>query len=385
MFALSPGDYAEPPHADESRQQQIARARLLVMGGSTPLAAPLGLAPWLWRSWLRCLAAGRQPGERVVYDAPGAHALRQARDRHEALLQAARPVMAQLVGAVGAMGCFCLLTDAQGTVIEVQGPVDRHDARAQAIARVGVDLSERSVGTTAIGTALAERTPVWLHRSEHFFEANRHYSCAGAPLHGPDGHCLGMLDITGIDVPERPELLHLGLCCARAIEDRLLRALPHALLLHLNWPGGPLGQEGEGLLAIDADGHVAGSNSPARQLVPLPLSRPGQPLHCAELLAMPWQALVDHARLRPNEPLRLPLWSGLRLQALAQPGPQLRRLLPAQAQVQPASPLRSSQGVLIEQALQEAQGNVAQAARALGISRATLYRKLGARRAAPAP
>ena len=248
MFALSP-DAAQPCPADP-RHQQVARARSLVFGDQALAGSPPGIAPWLWRSWQRCLAAGRRPDERVVYEALGPHALRQTRDGHEVLLQAARPVMAQLVGAVGAMHYFSLLTDARGTVLEVQGPLERNDIRVQAIARVGVDLSEQGVGTTAIGAALAEHGPVWLHRAEHFFEANRHYSCAGAPLSGPDGSCLGMLDITGVDVPERPELMHLALRCARAIEDRLLRALPHALLLHLNWPGGPLGQEGEGLLAL---------------------------------------------------------------------------------------------------------------------------------------
>src|SRR2546427_8316494 len=79
----------------------------------------------------------------------------------------------QLVGAVGAMHYFSLLTDARGTVLEVQGPLERSDIRVQAIARVGVDLSEQGVGTTAIGAALAEHGPVWLHRAEHFFEANR--------------------------------------------------------------------------------------------------------------------------------------------------------------------------------------------------------------------
>ena len=49
------------------------------------------------------------------------------------------------------------------------------------------------------------------------------------------------------------------------------------------------------------------------------------------------------------------------------------------------SPLRASEGVLIEQALQDAQGNVTRAARALGISRATLYRKLGARKPVSPP
>jgi transcriptional regulator of acetoin/glycerol metabolism len=122
MFALSPGDYNTPSDAADARQQQIARARHLVLTGQATGAAPAGVAPWLWRSWQRCLAAGRRPDERVVYEALGPHALRQAQDGHEALLQAARPVMAQLVGAVGAMRYFSLLTDARGTVLDVQGP-----------------------------------------------------------------------------------------------------------------------------------------------------------------------------------------------------------------------------------------------------------------------
>jgi transcriptional regulator of acetoin/glycerol metabolism len=41
---------------------------------------------------------------------------------------------------------------------------------------------------------------------------------------------------------------------------------------------------------------------------------------------------------------------------------------------------------LIRQAVEAARGNVAEAARALGISRATVYRKIGARRSSrPAP
>ena len=42
------------------------------------------------------------------------------------------------------------------------------------------------------------------------------------------------------------------------------------------------------------------------------------------------------------------------------------------------APLRAAEAALIRQAVQNARGNVAEAARALGISRATVYRKLGA-------
>lgn len=380
MTSLCP---AAPPAGE--RHVLVAQARTQMLSGAENALAPQDVAGWLWRSWQRCMAGGRRPQDKVEFEAVGPHALRHAQERHQALIQAARPVMAQLVGAVGAMRYFCLLTDAAGTVLEVQGPVNRQDLRALAIGRVGVDLSEHGVGTSAIGAALAEQGPVWLHQREHFFDALRDYSCAGAPVFGPEGQCLGMLDITGIEVPERPELQLLALRCARAMEDRLLRAMPHAVLLHLNWPGGPLGQEGEGLLALDAEGYLLGGNTVARQLVPRPLQPPGGRLHCQELLAMPWSNLVDHARRRQDEPVQVPLWSGLRLQALVRTGPALQPglfqgLAAAPRPASGAMPLRTNEQLLIQQAVQEAGGNISLAARNLGLSRATLYRRLSRRR-----
>ncbi len=74
-----------------------------------------------------------------------------------------------------------------------------------------------------------------------------------------------------------------------------------------------------------------------------------------------------------------PLWTGLRLQALAF-APSRESLIistPAQPQSAPQLQLKEVEDHLIRQAVEQARGNVAQAARALGISRATVYRKLG--------
>ena len=350
----------------------------------------LTIEPWIVRSWQRCLANGHRPAQQLAFNVVSAPAVRRTADQHAALLQAARPVLAQLTRAVAGMHYFALLTDARGMVIEVQGAVDRNDPRAHAIGRVGIDLSEAAVGTAAIGAALAELQPVWLHRGEHFFEVNSGYSCAGAPLFGTHGQCVGMLDLTGVDVPQRPELRHLVARSARAIEDALFLQLPHALLLRINWPGSTLGGEGNGLMALDADGTVVGTNSMARQLVPQPLREPGVPVHCSDLLAMPWSLLFDAAKRQPAAPMDLPLWSGLRLQGLAQRNTATRHgvgvrtplPLPHAAPAVPVpsgpAPLRAAEAALIRQAVQNARGNVAEAARALGISRATVYRKLGA-------
>jgi transcriptional regulator of acetoin/glycerol metabolism len=366
------------------RHTQIAQARqALLAHGAVPARAQV--EPWIARSWQRCLAQGLRPSQRVVFDAVSAPALRRSQEESHRLLLAARPVLEQLTRAIAGMRYFALLTDARGIVVDVQGPCDQRDPRASAIGRVGIDLSEAAVGTTAIGAALTELQPVWLHRGEHFFDDNGSYSCAGAPLFDPLGQCIGMLDLTGVDVPERPELRHLVARSARAMEDALLLQQPHALLLRVNWPGCPLGGEGDGLLALDGDGFVVGANSMARQLMPQPLAPQGHhtssPTHAGDLLAMPWALLFDAARRQPAQPLDLPLWSGLRLQALARLPAQARgssRPAPALGGVlRTAAPLREAETALIRQAVLEARGNVAEAARTLGISRATVYRKLG--------
>jgi transcriptional regulator of acetoin/glycerol metabolism len=281
-------------------------------------------------------------------------------------------VLAELMRAMGNIGYFAILTNAEGIVIDAHGPVDRSDRRADAIARVGVDLSERAVGTTAISAALTELQPVWLHRGEHFFDDNSAYSCAGAPVFGPDGLCAGMLDLTGVEVNERPALKHLVRRSARSIENSWLLTAPHALTLRLNWPGNQPGDDSDGLLTLDADGRITGANPTARQMLALELGSPD--LHASDVFAMPWENLFD-AALRDNGFYEAPLWSGLRLQIQARRSD--RAPASGRAHASSGKALRDVETELIRQAVVKARGNVAEAARALGISRATVYRKLG--------
>lgn len=372
----------------ELRLQQIDHARRAVMVEGRALADLLPEAgaerAWIERSWRRCLARGQRPEQPVDFEPVSAQAMRRGRDASHALVQAARPVLDRLGRAIANTRYFAILTDADGVVVDVDGPIDRSDRRAALITRIGVDLSEARVGTTAIGAVLAEQQPVWLHRGEHFFDDTSVYSCAGAPLFGPDGRCVGMLDLTGIEAAERPELKHLVAQSARSIENALTLARPYSLLVRLNWPGRLLGDETDGLVCLDGDGWVTGANALAREMVSQLAAPAGPgPLHGSDLFALPWEMLFDAARApgshgpRDAAPLEVPLWSGLRLHAQT----RLRGTEPLVAPAAPAAadrlPLKDVEIALIRQAVDEARGNVMQAARALGISRATVYRKLG--------
>jgi len=92
--------------------------------------------------------------------------------------------------------------------------------------------------------------------------------------------------------------------------------------------------------------------------------------HASDLFAIPMGLLFDAASHANT--MEVPLWSGLHLHVQA--GLQLE----CQNATQPATTgaLQQIQSAVINKAIAHAKGNVAQAAKALGISRATLYRKL---------
>jgi transcriptional regulator of acetoin/glycerol metabolism len=314
--------------------------------------------------------------------------------------------------AIGDTPYFAILTNHKGVVIDVLGKINHSDRRADLITRIGTDLSEHAIGTSAIGAALTEQRPVWLHRGEHFYDMNAAYSCAGAPIFGPDGHCVGMLDLTGIDAAERPELMHLVARAARNIQNQLTLGIAHELLLRLNWPGHRLGGDDDGLVCVDSDGFVVSANPAARMMLPQLIPQPDQAsmtaIHCSEIFSMSFDALFD-AAMRPRSSLddvfEVPLWTGVRLHALPlrMGHSVVPAHVPASAQFSPVSPflsipsmsgmsgesetvvtptgvspqLKDLETALIRKAVDEARGNVMKAARNLGISRATVYRRLG--------
>ncbi len=356
------------------------------------IALPTGsIAPWVERSWQRCLHLGMAPQHSVVFDRVSPQQMMRTQEANQHLVQTAKPLLENLGRAIVNTRYFAVLTNRDGVVVDTSGAIDRSDPRADLITRIGTDLSERSVGTTAIGTALSELQPVWLHRGEHFFANTAVYSCAGAPLLGPDGACVGMLDLTGIDAIERPELKHLVTQTASRIENALVLALAHSLMVRLNWPGNTLGSDADGIVCLDADGWITAANPIARQMVPQlgthhraprPTTTDPATVHASEVFGIAFELLFDAVH-RSDPVLEIPLWTGLRLQAL--PVAPARETQPLHADHRSSArermPLRDIETALIRKAVDQARGNVAQAAQALGISRATVYRKLGQKNA----
>lgn len=259
--------------------------------------------------------------------------LRERRDSVAPLLNAAQPSLDRLYQAVGGSGCCVLLADRDGV------PVDRRGAAADDAVFRGLGLwtgavwDEGSEGTNGIGTCLIEHRLLTIHRDQHFLAKNASLSCSAAPIWDHEARLAGVLDVSSCraDLTEGfVELIRLALTdAARRIEAEVFRlAFPDARIVLT---------ETDGLLAVDRDDLVVGASRAARASLGLSGERLCQPLPAQDVLGTP----------------------------------------------RPCESLDDAERALLARALARAGGNVSAAATALGISRATLHRKL--KRAAARP
>jgi hypothetical protein len=104
-------------------------------------------------------------------------------------------------------------------------------ARAEEMGfRAGMDWSERAVGTSAPGSALALYHAIQVLGAEHYNRFVHQWSCTAAPVHDPaTGSIIGVIDVTGGDSAASPHILPLVEATLAAVEAELklesLRAL----------------------------------------------------------------------------------------------------------------------------------------------------------------
>lgn len=255
------------------------------------------------------------------------------RERMAPLIRAATPALDRLFQAVGLVGCCVLLADAEGVPLERRGAAADDAVFADWGLWPGTRWAESEQGTNGIGTCLAEAQVVTIHRNQHFLARNIALSCMSAPIHGPEGELAGVLDVSSARSDLTGAFMTLIVQAvteaAQKIEAQAFQdAYPQARMVLVP----ACGRHPAGMLAVDGDDLVIGATRAARQSLGLNGNLARQPRPASDVLGRPAQLSLEEAE-------------------------------------------RS----LLAQALARAGGNVSAAARDLGISRATLHRKLGPR------
>ncbi len=265
-----------------------------------PIASALSLSGThiqkIDQSHERCQALGLSRIERPDFSPLGRSDLTVVRERNQRLYTHAAPVMELLAEQIANSDSMVLLCDATGTILHTIGDADFVGRAAKVAMQPGVNWSESSKGTNAVGTALIEETPTFVHADEHYMHANHFLTCSAAPILDPRGNILGVLDVSGDQRSYHQHTMGLVKMSARMIENHWLTDdYRNVMRLHFHSRVEFIGTLMEGILAVSQDGRIVGANRGA--LEQLGMSGAALRMHTiASLFGISVPALVDRFR-----------------------------------------------------------------------------------------
>jgi transcriptional regulator of acetoin/glycerol metabolism len=199
------------------------------------------------------------------FSLPSQIVLTQTVEENRFLMLHAAPAMETLYGQIANTHSMVLLTSARGVVLHSLGDSDFLEKASQVALTPGVDWSEDSKGTNAIGTALREELPVMVHGGEHYMNANKFMSCSCAPIMDPYGQLIGALDVSGDHRSVHPHTMALVRMTAQMVENHMFADIfPTAVRLHFHSRPEFIGTLVEGIVVFSPEGHFLSANRSAQ-------------------------------------------------------------------------------------------------------------------------
>lgn len=243
---------------------ELARQRFFDEGQS-----PTGVVgEAVFESWSRCLRLHGDPRAQATFEPVTASRTQLALLKNRHLRQAWTEELPRLESLLATTSCAAMLTDATGVLIDSACVGRSHEQLMPVATRLGVNLSEDVVGTTAPGVAARTGKAVCVLGGEHFFDSVKDMYCAAAPIRDIHGNVAGVLDLSSERIPFEFDAAAVAGLYASAIENRLLVAQStEHLVIRFQVVPELLDSPMVGLLGVDTDGHQAWGNGVAQRLL----------------------------------------------------------------------------------------------------------------------
>lgn len=241
----------------------------------------------------RSNAYGIESSDKPDYSSPGRIVLTHSLEENRFLLQHAAPAMETLYEQIVNTHSMVVLTSANGLVLHSLGDSDFLEKASRVALAPGVDWSEKSKGTNAIGTALKEEQAITVLGSDHFMSSNKFLACSCAPISDPYGQLIGALDVTGDHRSFHQHTMALVRMSAQMIENHMFADIfPKAVRLHFHSRPEFIGTLVEGIIVFSADGRFLSANRSAQ--FQLGLSHNGLKVHTfSSLFGIPMSRLYE--------------------------------------------------------------------------------------------
>jgi transcriptional regulator of acetoin/glycerol metabolism len=387
-----------------TRQERIALARQQYFEeGILPTGV---VSDAIFQSWTRCHRGHHKSQDRIEFQPVSVSRSQLALQKNRVLHEAWLSEMSALGNALGSAHCSAILTDATGVLIGAT-PANHMEQRIIPVAhRIGVNLSEAYVGTTAPGIVARTGKPASVWGAEHFNDAVSTMYCTAAPIRNIQGQLAGILDISSEGIPFKFDPSSVVGLYAASIENHLLIAQSSDLLIvKFQFLPVIIDTPMVGMIGFDLAGKLTWLNSVASQLLSLSAVPEERPSHTVnEIFEAEFDQLASqvgrgiHAHQLRNG---LQVFTTCVLQkqggstdlaqheapsTVATPKVLKTEIVPhspspawpvnmAEGYL-PASSLKQADADLIRKCLTEYKGNVSQVAKQLQVSRGLIYRRL---------
>lgn len=221
-------------------------------------------------SWAYCRSIGLDP----VKPGPGHSSQREltALFQECSFLQTAAHNTIHLLEEV-IMGTDFLvtLTNQNGEILEIVGDPDIIEMAGGNNYVRGASRATSAVGTNAIGLACDIGTAVQVSGCEHYHQLHHNWSCAAAPIFGPEGDLLGVICFSGKFGQLQRHTMGMAVAAARAIEREMaITTTNRTLNKNAQLLEAVLNSMETGLIVVDSNGVILKVNPTACRLAGLP-------------------------------------------------------------------------------------------------------------------
>ena len=254
---------------------------------------------------------GLAPGNDPDYSGTSTRAVSALLEENHFLFQHAAPVMETLHEQIANTHSMVLLTTRTGTILHSLGDTDFLEKASQIALAPGVDWSEKSKGTNAIGTALTEGQPLVVHGGQHYLQANQFLTCSCTPILDPHGDVIGALDVTGDYRSYHQHTMALARMSAQMIENHMFaHVFPTEVRIHFHARPEFIGTIVEGIAVFTTDGRFVSANRSAQFQFGISIN--ALRAHTfSSLFGLGISQFFDHARSANGQHFRLCLHDGV--------------------------------------------------------------------------
>lgn len=226
----------------------------------------------LVHSWLKSARDGRRPEEKLDLSILQRNDFQILVDKDNLLLEIISIAVDSAAKTLNGLEFGIMFTNAQGIVLHSR--LYRNPS-LRSYMQDGMDLSEKSVGASAMALAVKSGQAEEVSGKEHFFNGIQHLQCIAAPIYNPNGELIGAVNITTTSMPSKNFVKEAVIKIVRNIEAMLIQNCGGVCL---QFGFGSNESIHDAIMSFGKDGEILGANTSARALLGSNLSNKSLPV-----------------------------------------------------------------------------------------------------------